>query len=160
MVNGLIQECMETLTNTSLPDSKYCNTTVITCMIQHAYSVCHSMMLFQAEFKANLSLPVDSPTHSMIQWVTTSTSCPTHMLTAHMLKLSPPTICSTSTSTQHMQVHPIQARPPNQIRAMSYTIPSRSTTAHSSTAVERKIRAISCTIPWRRITVRLNANLK
>ena len=83
-----MQECMETLTNTSLPDSKYCSTFVITCMIQYPYSVCLSMMLFQAEFKANLSLPVESPTHSTMQWVTTSTSCPTHMLTAHMLKLS------------------------------------------------------------------------
>ena len=93
---------------------------------------------FQAESIANLSLPLVNPTRSTSQSVTTSTSCPTHMLTPHILKSPPPIIYSTSTSMSHLLAQIIRAHTPSQTRATFCTTLSPSTTTHSSTTVKCK----------------------
>ena len=64
-----------------------------------------------------MSLPLVNPTHSIPQSVTTLTSCPTRMLTAHTLKSRPPIIYSTSTPMSHFLAHLILAHTPSQTRA-------------------------------------------
>ena len=126
------KKCIGTLTHTSLHDSKYYNIFVITCTTQSPHSICHSTTSFQAESKASLSLPLVNPTRSIPQSVTTSTACPTHMLTPHILKSPPPIIYSTS-SMSHLLAQIIRAHTPSKTRATFCTTPSPSTTTHSST---------------------------